>query len=202
MNTKSIFNVIVSGKKGLRIAGQTLLGVFLVATLLITAALIYSRAATQQRVADGSAVGNPLASNPELMLAHRYAEMKILADAAHLAANPELNLARRYAAEVKPITNQAYLAANPELALSRRYAVLKKPARLSLLEANREQAFARHNGIGQNQSAIQAHLSANPELALARRFAKDMERSNELAYLAANPEVALARQIMSDQSGK
>jgi len=178
MNTKSIFRTIVSGEKGPRTAGRTILGVILVATFLITAAVIYSRAATQQSVADISTVGNPLASNPELMLARRYAEMKILADAAHLAANPELNLARRYTAAQNQLSNQAYLAANPELMLARRYAAEAKPI------------------------SNQAYLAANPELALARRFAKDMERSNELAYLAANPEVALARRIMSDQSGK
>ena len=174
MNTKSIFKVIVSGEKGPRIAGRVLLGVILVATLLITVAIVYSRAENQQIAADISAVGNPLASNPELNLAHRYAAAQDpMPGQASLAANPELALARRHAAVPQSFSGQVNLAANPELSLARRYAAVKKPATFSLLEAYREQAFARHNGIDQDQAAIQAYLSANPEVALARRIMSD-----------------------------
>ena len=178
MNHKSIYKKIISGEKGPRIAGRTILGIILVGTFLLTAAIVYSRAATPQTARGGPAVNASLISSPELMLA------------------------RRYAAAQNQAPFKASLAANPELILARRYAAGKKPAEATLLAANRELSFARHNGINQNQAAIHADLSTNPELILVRRFGKEMEKNAQWEYLADNPELFLVHRYASTLSKK
>ncbi len=121
MNAELISKAIVSGEKGPRIAGRTILGVILVVTLFLTAAIVYSRAATPHAVTNVSIVEAPLASNPEVMLARRYAAVQNqMPGLASLAANPELTLARRYVAGQVQIPVEASLAANPELSLAHR----------------------------------------------------------------------------------
>lgn len=200
MNTESVYKAIVSGGNGPRIAGRAILGVILVGTLLLTAAIIYSRAATQPEAAKISAVGASLASNPELMLARRsVTEVDQTIGQISAGLDPEVIMARRYAAAQNQVSGQASLMTNPELALARRGAAMK-PAEAALLAANPELLIARRSVASQNLAAVPANVSTNPEVILARRFAKEMERNSGWDYLAANPELSLARRFGTVQA--
>lgn len=208
MNIKSIYKVIVSGEKSPRIAGRTILGIILVGTLFVTAAIVYSRAATQQVNPVISAIEAPLTSNPEVMLARRYSAAQDRTAALDMqAANPELRLARRSAVVMKTQLEASKLLANPELALAHRSAIVSKPLPdQGSLAANPELALA-HRYAAVKKPAEASLLAANPELILARRFGKEMdgkemESKNTLEYLAANPELTLVRRYTSTLSNK
>ena len=196
MNPKSIFQTMVSGRKGPRIAGRTILGIILVATFLLTAAIVYSRAATPQIARGGSAVDASLVSNPELMLARRYAAAQgQMPDQALLAANPELALARR-----NGLSSQTYLAANPELNLARRYAAVKKPEVSTLFAANPELSLVSRIVTEQNRTDTSSHLLTVVELRQARLYAAHRGDGRKAPSLDANPELSLVHRSAVNQN--
>ena len=156
MSTQVNLNRIVTpGKARNRIlalvAGLVALSLLLV--LALYAGTPASPAGVQEQVASRTA---SVATNPELMVARRYAAARAKqAETAFLATNPELMVARRYYAPTSAKSEIPFLAANPELMAVRRYTPITV------------------------QPTDSAYLAANPELMVYRRYVEARKTADE-----------------------
>jgi hypothetical protein len=111
-----------------------------------------------------------------------------------LAANPELIVARRYAAATAKLAEVTFLATNPELMLTRRYAAAPKSrAKVSFLVDNPELRAARRYGAEMAKTAGAAFQAANPEIQVCRRHATEMTNLADAEFLTWNPEIRILR---------
>jgi hypothetical protein len=137
---------------------------------VLVALLAYATLSTSPAIGETREVV-ALSTNPELMAAHRYAEIAVRrAESDHLATNPELIAAQRYAGASAEGGQPLYSVANPELLIADRYTEMQaKAAEASGMHQNPElKVVGRY--LETSGATGASFLSINPEIKAHLRF--------------------------------